>query len=166
MIIITSERLLVRRYRLEDEEAFFRINSDAEVMRYIRPPKNPEESKIFLLENIAYYDEHPGLGRWMIQEKDTGHIVGMFSLLPLEHTSDVHIGYAFMKDQWGKGYATEIARAGIIYAFNVLNLSTLTAVTYVENIPSQKVLLRNGFRPDGTYHEHGLDNLLFRLNRD
>ena len=48
-MILQSERLYVRRYTLDDEEAFYRLNSDEEIMRYIRPPKDREQSKQFLL---------------------------------------------------------------------------------------------------------------------
>ena len=161
-MILQSERLYVRRYTLEDEEAFFQLNSDAEIMRFIRPPKSRQESKAFLAENIGFYEKHPGLGRWALVERGSGKIVGTFSLLPLEHTDDVHIGYALMKDNWGKGYASEIVKAGIDYAFRELKLSSIAAVTYPEHFVSQKVLLRNGFDRDGVYHEEGQDNFFIQ----
>ena len=161
-MLLQSERLYVRRFALSDEEIFYRLNSDAEIMRYIRPPKNREESRLFLLENIQFYDQHPGLGRWGMLDKNTDEFVGTFSLLPFEHTNDVHIGYALMKDHWGKGYAAEIVEAGLMYVFNELKLPSVVAVTYPENVASQKVLLKNGFQPDGYYQEEGQSNLLFR----
>ena len=164
-MVVESERLLARRYTLDDEEAFYRMNSDEVVMRFIRPPKSKEESRLFLLENLRFYEEHPGLGRWALVEKNTGEIVGSFSLLLLENTNDVHIGYALLKEHWGKGYAAEIVKAGLGYVFNELKLSTLVAVTYPDNIPSQKVLLKNNFKLVGIHIEDGLENPLFRLNR-
>jgi len=165
-MLLSSERLYVRRFTPEDEEAFFRLNGDAEIMRFIRPAKSREESNAFLAENIRFYEEHPGLGRFALVEKDTEDIAGTFSLLPLEGTTDVHIGYALLKEHWGKGYASEITKAGIDYAFDVLGLSTLTAVTYAEHVQSQKVLLRNGFIQDGVYEEEGRKDLLFRIRKN
>ena len=165
VMIVESERLYARRYTLEDEEAFYRLNSDEVVMRYIRPPKSKEESHEFLLENLRFYEEHPGLGRWALVEKSTDVIIGSFSLLLLEHTNDIHIGYALLEEHWGKGYAAEIVKAGLGYVFNELKLSTVVAVTYPDNIPSQKVLLKNNFKQVGTHLEDGLENPLFRLNR-
>jgi [ribosomal protein S5]-alanine N-acetyltransferase len=162
-MLFTSKRLYVRKFTSSDEDAFFRLNGDEEIMRFIRPVKSREESNAFLAENIRFYDAHPGLGRFALVEKDTDDVAGTFSLLPLEHTDDVHIGYALLKAHWGKGYASEIVKAGIDYAFNELKLSTLTAVTYAEHIQSQKVLLRNGFVEDGVYEEEGRKDLLFRI---
>jgi [ribosomal protein S5]-alanine N-acetyltransferase len=164
VIIFESDRLFVRRYTLQDEEMFFQLNSDPELMRYIRPPKTRAESKAFLQENMVFYDQRPCLGRWALLEKATNKVVGTCSLLPLEHTSDVHIGYALMKDQWGKSYASEIVKAGINYAFGELKLPSVVAVTYADNMPSQKVLTRNNFVLDGFYKENGLEKLLFRLS--
>ncbi|HEY0679365.1 MAG TPA: GNAT family N-acetyltransferase [Chitinophagaceae bacterium] len=163
-MILQSERLYVRRFTLHDNEMFYRLNSDEDVMRYIRPVKDRNACDLFLAENITFYDLHPGLGRFALLEKATNVIIGIFSMLPLEYTTDVHIGYALMKDQWGKGYASEIVKAGITYAFDHLRLTTLVAVTYPEHTASQKVLLRNNFQPDGVYQEDGHNNLLFRLN--
>lgn len=161
-MILESERLYVRRYTMEDEEAFFRLNSDAELMRYIRPPKNREESKLFLLENLEFYTQYPSLGRWALLEKDTHEFAGTFSLLDLENTPDIHIGYALLKAQWGKGYAAEIVKAGLGYVFKELKLQSVVAITDPENTASQKVLLKNNFVQDGYYAEHGKKSLLFR----
>lgn len=165
-MVLQSERLYVRRYTPDDEEAFFQLNSDEEIMRYIRPPKSREDSRLFLLENLKFYEQHPGLGRWALLEKGTHRFAGMFSLLPLENTDDVHIGYALLKDHWGKGYAAEIVEAGLAYVFNELKLPSVVAVTYPENVASQKVLLKNNFKPDGYYVEEGKENLLFRRRAD
>lgn len=165
-MILTSDRLCVRRYTPADEEIFYRLNGDEEIMRYIRPVKNREDSKAFLLENLQFYEDHPGLGRWALLEKEADQFVGTFSLLPLEHTNDVHIGYALLKEHWRKGYAAEIVAAGVQYVFNILRLPSVVAVTYADNVPSQKVLLRNGFADDGYYTKDGRNDLLFRLNRE
>lgn len=163
-MILSSDRLYVRPYTEDDEAIFFSLNGDEEVMRYIRPVKSREDSNAFLLENLQFYVDYPGLGRWAMLEKGSNVFVGTFSLLPLEHTHDVHIGYALLKEHWGKGYAAEIVKAGVQYAFEVLKLSSVVAITYAENVASQKVLEKNGFVRDGFYGEDGRKDLLFRLH--
>lgn len=165
-MILSSDRLYVRRFTLTDEEIFFRLNGDEEVMRYIRPAKSREESKAFLIENLQFYEDHPGLGRWALLEKDSDEFVGTFSILPLEHTNDVHLGYALLKEHWGKGYASEIVAPGLKYVFDVLKLPTVVAATFPDNVASQRVLLKNGFVRDGDYFEDGRYDPLFRLNRE
>ncbi len=164
MKILASNRLYARRYTMEDLDNFYALNGDEEIMRYIRPVKTMEETKEFLSQNILFYDANSQLGRWALISKEKDQFVGTFSLLPLETTNDIHIGYALLKDYWGLGYAAEIVKAGIQYAFSDLGLKSLTAVTYKDNLASQKVLLRNGFYEDGIYAEHGNENLLFRID--
>jgi len=166
VIILQSDRLYVRRYTSDDIDMFYALNSDPELMRYIRPIMNHEQSKKFLQENIEFYETHPALGRWALVAKSNHEVIGSVSLLPLANTSDLHIGYVLFKDHWGKGFAVEIVKAGIEYAFNELRLRTLTAVTYAENAASQKVLLKNGFSFERTFYEREKENRIFRLNRD
>lgn len=162
-MVLSSDRLYVRRYTLDDEEAFYLLNSNQEIMRYIRPAKSREDSRLFLQENLEFYEQHPGLGRWALVEKDSHAIAGMFSLLPLANTNDVHIGYILLKDHWGKGYAAEIVQAGVSYAFNTLKLPSLVAITDPANTPSQKVLYKNGFVEKGIYEVNGMPDVLFRV---
>ena len=60
-------------------------------------------------------------------------------------SGEVELGYSFLKNFWGKGYASESVKGGLEYAFSRLKLSSLVAITQVENIASQKVLLKSGF---------------------
>jgi ribosomal-protein-alanine N-acetyltransferase len=165
VIILESNRLYVRRYTSGDVDTFYDLNGDPELMQFIRPPMNFEQSKQFLDENIQYYEMHPTIGRWALVNKSDDQIVGSFSLLPLQQTTDLHIGYVLFKPYWGMGYAAEIVQAGIAYAFHQLGLETLTAITYAENFSSQKVLLKNGFAFERAFYEKGKENRLYRINR-
>ena len=80
-------------------------------------------------------------------------MVGSFSFLPLEHTDDIHIGYALQRPYWGLGYATEIVRAGIGHAFDKIGLPTLTAVIYPANEASAKVLEKTGFSFERSFEQ-------------
>jgi ribosomal-protein-alanine N-acetyltransferase len=151
MVVFETDRLVIRRYTLADEENFFRLNGDAEVMRYIREPKNRLECGVFLKRNIVYYDQHPLMGRWAMEEKASGTFIGSFAIIPVESTDhnrqqEIQLGYALLKDFWGKGYATESTLAGKQYAFDVMKLPRIVAITETENIASRKVLLRCGFQ--------------------
>lgn len=145
MRLIESERLYVRYYTIDDLDNFYRLNGDEEIMRYIRPVKNREQSERFLKEIIACYATEPYNLRLALLEKDTNVFAGSFAIIPLEHTGDIQLGYALLKEHWGKGYATEIVKAGLMYVFDVLKLPGVAAVTEAGNTASQKVLLKNGF---------------------
>jgi ribosomal-protein-alanine N-acetyltransferase len=151
MVIFETDRLIIRRYTLADEENFFRLNGDAEVMRYIREPKDRPECLVFLKRNIVFYEQHPLMGRWAMIEKASGVFVGSFAIIPVESAdqnrqNEIQLGYALLKDFWGKGFASESTMAGRQYAFEVMKLARIVAITETENTASQKVLLRCGFQ--------------------
>ncbi|MCS3799391.1 GNAT family N-acetyltransferase [Niastella sp. OAS944] len=155
MVIFETDRLVIRRYTLDDEENFFNLNGDPEVMKYIREPKSRQECSIFLKRNLAYYEQQPLLGRWAMIEKASNEFCGSFAVIPVETAdanrhSEIQLGYALLKDHWGKGYATESTVGGMQYAFDILKLPVIVAITDTANIASQKVLLRSGFeqQPD------------------
>lgn len=150
MVIFETNRLIVRQYTLADDENFFRLNGDPEVMKYIRDAKSRQECSVFLKRNLAYYGQQPLLGRWAMIEKSSNEFCGSFAVIPVETVdanrhSEIQLGYALLKEYWGKGYATESTMAGMQYAFDILKLPVIVAITDTANIASQKVLLRCGF---------------------
>jgi len=145
-MIFETPRLLVRQYTIDDAENFYRLNSDPDVIKYIRPAKTKEEAFQFLQENIDYYKEFPAYGRWATIEKSNDLFIGSFMLRPSATVAgEIELGYSFFKNFWGKGYASESVKGGLEYAFSQLKLSSLIAITQTENIASQKVLLKSGF---------------------
>jgi ribosomal-protein-alanine N-acetyltransferase len=150
MIIFTTERLIICQYSPGDFHDFFRLNSDEEVMRYIRQPQSHEQAKEFFAKILASYKEQPGLGRWAMLSKEGDEFLGSFAVIPVENSTDIQIGYALLKKNWGLGYASESVRGGLQYVFNHLKLESVLAITEVENTDSQKVLIKNGFVTDGT----------------
>ena len=144
-IVFETERLIIRRYTEADEEDFFRLNGDPEVVQYIRPPKSREDCKVFLLQNITAYAIRPQLGRWAMVDKQLDKYVGSFAIIPIEGSVDLQLGYALLKEYWGKGYAVEATLRGKEYAFTTLGLDIIFAMTEIPNIASRKVLLKAGF---------------------
>ncbi|WP_153799422.1 GNAT family N-acetyltransferase [Foetidibacter luteolus] len=163
MIVFETSDYSIRQYTLADSGVFFLINGDADVMRYIRPPKTRAECNAFLAENIRRYEEFPGTGRWAVEEKNSGFVIGTFSLLPLEEDpAKFHIGYALLPQYWGKGIASLLLKAGIEWFFSAHTGETLYAITVKANLASEKVLVKCGFQLAGghgdnenlwTYHE-------------
>ncbi len=153
-IIFESDRLIVRQYVFEtDAENFFRLNGDEEVMRYIRTAKAKEECDVFLKQVIESYKTNPLIGRWAAVERSTQLFVGSFAIIPIEGTEDIQLGYAFLKDNWGKGFATELTKEGLYYYFAKTKEDHIYAIAEKENFASHKVLLKSGFVPDGTKND-------------
>ncbi|MCW3119124.1 MAG: family N-acetyltransferase [Chitinophagaceae bacterium] len=159
-IVFETERLIVRRYHAEDKENFFLMNGDEEIVRYIRQAKSREESDLFLLQVMEYAEEHPLFGRWAVNEKESGDFVGTFAVIPVNGTDNLQLGYSFIKTVWGKGYATELTKAGVDYFFQKTRHHEIYALTESENIPSQKVLLKSGFIQSGHISKDGGKEIL------
>ena len=152
--IFETERLIVKQYVFEtDADNFFALNGDAEVMRYIRAVKTREECDTFLKQNIESYQTNPLMGRWAVFEKTTGKFVGSFAFIPVEGTENSQLGYALLKENWGKGFATELTKEGINYVFSKTGLDEVYGITQAENAESQKVLLKTGFKFCKSYKE-------------
>lgn len=145
-IIFETERLLIRQYTIDDFENFFLLSGNEDVMRYIRPVQDREQSKEFFNKIIKAYDEQPGLGRWAMLEKQSGIFLGSFAVIPIENSDDIQLGYALLKEHWGKGYATEATKGGIEYFQNRTSLTELYALTEPANTASEKVLRKAGFQ--------------------
>lgn len=165
MIVFETERLIVRHFRKSDADDFFLLQGDPDVMRFIRPVKNREESDAFLFEAIAGYTE-PWMGRWAIEEKEAGRFVGSFVVNPIPGDNDkTQLGYAFIPDCWGKGFATEVTRGGLTYFNLVTPLQEIYGVVESENLASQKVLLKTGFQPFDKFIEGEKEILRFVFKR-
>lgn len=146
MQIFQTAGLIVRQFNMDDADIFYLINSNENVMRYIRPVKTRQQSDIFLEENIKLYSKKTGTGRWAVQDIDSGNVIGMFSLLPVDgNPGKLHIGYALLPSYWGKGYATILLKQGVNFFFSQYAGTTLYAITRSENVASEKVLQKCGF---------------------
>ena len=145
MEVLKTDRLRVRTINNQDHERFFLLQGDPAVMRFIRPIKTREESDKALNEMLASGEPEEG-GRWMVEEKDSNRFVGTLAIIPVPYdTTKIQLGYALVPGFWGKGYATELAIAGLDYFWKHSDRNEIYAITEVPNIASQKVLLKAGF---------------------
>jgi len=158
-IYIETERLILRKFVEEDNERLFLLDSDPEVMKYIgiAPLTKAEESKEVVKMIMQQYEDN-GLGRLAAIEKESGLLVG-WSGLKL-HTAEINghqnfydLGYRFLPETWGKGYAFESGKASLEFGFNDLNADAIYANAHSENIASNKVLTKLGFENKGEFIE-------------
>lgn len=166
-MIFETARLLVRQYNFDDAENFYLLNSDKDVMKYIRTPKTRQQAFQFLQENIEYYNDFPLYGRWALIEKSNQEFIGSFMIRPSTAvTNEIELGYAMFKNYWGKGYATESVKGGLDIAFRQLKLPSIIAITQTENISSQKVLLKCGFTQLENINDNGRIVNFFSIKND
>ena len=166
MIIFETDRLRVRHFTISDADNYFSLQSNPDVMQYIRPPRTRDESDTFLKEKILTTAADDFKGIWLVEEKETGLFLGCFVIIPLPNdTVNIQLGYSFLPQYWGKGYATEVATAGVNYFRNKTPLNEIYGVTEVPNVASQKVLLKAGFIFHASKMEEGKELLVFVLRK-
>jgi ribosomal-protein-alanine N-acetyltransferase len=153
MLIFETKRLVVRRYTENDKDHFFSLNGNEEVVRYIRAVKTKEECDEFLLQAIAYSETEKLFGRWAVEDKLSKEFVGSFAMIPVEGKDQMQLGYSLLPEHWGKGYATELTIAGLHYVFTKTQINPIYAYAEEPNTSSQKVLLKAGFKPNGSHME-------------
>jgi RimJ/RimL family protein N-acetyltransferase len=151
---LTTERLTLRPFALDDVDFLFDMYSRWEVQRFIgREPKvmTDRAEAIERAQRLASLD-HPVHGVWAITESGTGRPHGALLLKelpasgasePLQPSGDIEIGWHLHPDAWGRGYATEAAQRVLRHAFDN-GIPRVLAVTYPQNTASQRVALRIG----------------------
>jgi RimJ/RimL family protein N-acetyltransferase len=153
---IETERLLLRRFRLEDADVVYRMGTDPQVTRYTHEHATSiEQAREILIEHpLADYQKH-GFGRWACVLKATGEVIGFSGLKRLEDLGEVDVGYRFLPAYWGKGLATEAARVALDFGFTQLRLPRIIGLVIPENVASVRVLEKIGmtFVEIITYHE-------------
>lgn len=163
--ILRSNRIILREMLESDIENLHRMDSNPNVMRYIRDGsiRSKEESHKNLSTMIAYYEQHPGLGIWAALDMTTNRFVGFALLVPLDGTEDIQIGYRLLEEEWGKGYATECTQALLHYAFAQLHLRRVVAIAIPENIASLHVLEKAGMKYEKNFEYYGKQNSLYAI---
>lgn len=166
--ILETERLVAREFLPSDAPLIFKLNSDPKVIKYTgdKPCKNEEEAQQIIEEKIiAQQYLKDGFGRWAVHLKSNGLFIGWCGLRKLEPSQEIDLGYRFLARFWGKGYATEIAKATIDYGFNNLGLSRIIGRTMPENIASITVLEKLGMKIDKPIECNGLPSVKYIIEK-
>ena len=98
---------------------------------------------------LRYYDEHPGLGIWMTVDRASGSPLGFHLLNNIQGESIIQVGFALLKEAWGRGVGTEMAAALLRYGSADLSLPRIAGIANLDNLASQRVLTKIGL------HRHG-----------
>lgn len=147
-VILETDRLLLREFVEEDAPAFFELNSNPEVLRFVpdKPLLDVAQARQILLDHpIADYRKY-GFGRGACILKSTGEQIGFAGLKYLEELGEVDVAYRLMPSHWGMGLATEAALASVRFGFTQLGLKRIIGLTMPENIASVRVLEKAGLR--------------------
>ena len=157
-----TERLVLRRFTPADVGNLLALDGDPEVMQYLEPRVKTRaqiEAEVLPLF-LGRYQRCPDFGRWAVDARDSGDFVGWFGLRPVRPIEAAivdwpdaapgggvaELGYRLRRSAWGRGYATEGARALVRRAFTELGVREVVATTMTVNTRSRAVLQRAGLR--------------------
>ena len=144
---IETERLVLRQWREGDLNAFAAMNADETVMRHFPARLTHDESKSLFSQHFAHIVEH-GFGAYAVVRRDTDAFIGACGckFIGWPHTlpTPVEIGWRFVSESWGQGFATEAARAALRDCFAKTRLEHISSFTVQANRPSWSVMERLG----------------------
>ena len=148
---LRTERLLLRRWLLSDRAPFAALNTDPQVIEFLSGSASQAESDERAARIDADFDLH-GFGLWAVEIRDVAPFIGFIGLavprFELSFTPCVEIGWRLSADHWGRGYATEGARAALAFGFDVVGLPEIVSYTVPANLRSRRVMERIGMHRD------------------
>ncbi|WED43924.1 GNAT family N-acetyltransferase [Legionella cardiaca] len=178
MIILTSERLIIREWQERDTDAFIAMNADKRVMEHFPAILTAEET-IAMIERINTHIRQHGFGLWAAQLKESKEFIGFIGLnipsFSAHFTPCVEIGWRLAWPFWGRGLATEGAKAVLEYGFKKLQLNEIVSFTALSNLRSQRVMEKIGMthnenddfdHPNLSLEHHLSRHVLYRMLRE
>lgn len=151
ILMLETERLLLRRWRAADLAPFAALNADPEVMEHFPARLSRAESDAFVTRIEAAFDKF-GYGLWAVEVKASGAFIGFTGLMvqtfPAHFTPAVEVGWRLARSAWGLGYASEAARVALAYGFDTAGLDEIVSMTAAINERSQRVMQRIGMSRD------------------
>jgi RimJ/RimL family protein N-acetyltransferase len=148
---LRTDRLLLRRWLPGDLEPFAAMNADPRVSEYLPTVLSREQSDAFAARAETHFDKH-GFGLWAVEIRDQGSFAGFVGLstprFDAHFQPSVEIGWRFGAAHWGRGYATEGARAALAFGFETAGLSEIVSFTVPANARSRHVMEKIGMTHD------------------
>ena len=164
-MILETPRLVLREFTHEDDAFVLRLLNEPSWLRFIgdRGVRTLPDARRYLDDGPRRSYARNGFGLWCVVPKGGDAPVGMCGLIRRDTLPDVDVGFAFLPEAWGRGYARESAAAVLDHARDVLGLGRVLAITDPENAASIRVLERVGMLREGTVRMPGesIDLLLF-----
>jgi len=148
---LVTARLRLRQWHDADLEPWLALNRDPEVMTYFPALLDRDHARAIMTKIQSSIDDH-GYGLWAVEVVGGARFIGFCGIRDIPFgaafTPAVEIGWRLARDHWGKGYATEAARASLAYGFDTLGLPEIVAMVVPANQRSIAVCERLGMRRD------------------
>jgi RimJ/RimL family protein N-acetyltransferase len=176
--LIRTERLLLRRPRLDDVDGVLEHFSDPVAMEFIGEPTSDRAAALAAIERWLARWDADGFGFLAVERRDDGCFLGRVGILVWDTRTwqastlaeagaagQVELGWSFSRAHWGRGYATEAARAARAWAFEEARITSLISLIHPDNVRSIRVAEKLGARPTSTVRAHGKPAVVWRHPR-
>jgi len=161
---LETARLRLRLFTHDDLQIMFKLNSDPEVIKYADTPVRDMEEVRERLEQGPLFDyEKYGYGRFAVELKETGKVIGFCGIKYLPEIDLPEVGYRYLKEYWGRGIGTEAAKACVEFAREDLKIEKLIALIIPENIASIKVAEKLGMSRGPLIHIYDVDAYQYEM---
>ncbi len=167
-LLSETERLLIRPLSFHDVPELTEILSDPEVMKHsVRGVCDEAATRRFIEWCLACYKSH-GIGPWALIEKGTSALIGFCGVGPerVGDKEETSLGYRLARRYWGKGLATESARAALACAFGAKECRSVVVVIEPEHVASLRVAEKVGFCSFREVEFHGKLVRLYRMTHN
>lgn len=148
---LRTERLVLRDWRPSDRSAFAAMSADPRLMRFLGPTLSRVESDA-LVDRIEAHFAERRFGPWAVEVPGVAEFIGFVGLSTARFAAPfnpcVEVAWRLGAEHWGRGYATEAARAALRFGFEQLGLTEILAFTTVGNRASRAVMERLGMSRD------------------
>ena len=152
-MMIETKRLALRPFGRDDLDIVLKLYGDEEIMEYMPfPVMDREMAQQQLDKNIAGWEADPQVNYEMaVVSRETDEKIGRAEITRNVSEESAMIGWMLVKSAWGKGYATEIAKALIGYCFEELRVHRVYALCHPGNTASWKVMEKCGMRREAHF---------------
>jgi ribosomal-protein-alanine N-acetyltransferase len=163
--MLETERLLFRKFTLNDLDWLVCLRADIEVARFLGGVHRRSDVETRLRWYLECYEKH-GFGYCVMIYKETGQEIGWSGLQPLDDTGEIELGYGMMKEYWGRGIGTEACKGWLEFGFNKLELERITAIAIPQNTPSRRIMEKAGMQYEKNISLRGYDLAMHALSRE
>jgi RimJ/RimL family protein N-acetyltransferase len=164
--ILETERLTLREFRESDTDAYAEMLADPEVMRFLGGKTMSRAEAWRNMAMVVGHRQLRGYGFWAVEERAGGEMIGRVGCWRPEGWPGLEVGWTLRRRFWGRGYATEAARASVEYAFRELGQTRVISLIAPENAASIRVAERLGERPRGEWEVFGVKVIIYGVDRE
>ena len=160
--MLATERLNLRAFRESDLNDYARICADPEVVRFVGAPFSRSEAWLHIATILGHWQLR-GYGMWAVESRSNGALIGRIGFYEPEGWPGMELGWMLARDQWGRGLATEGARAALQFASSALGKSQVISLIHPVNVRSIRVAEKLGQHYAGRTSVLGAETLVFRV---